>query len=117
MSDIRYSDGDFYHNNAKRDIPNTNDHVIQNLAHRLDTTIGEHFYWTEYGTTIKQNPGNPNSPETHIKILNEIISALIQDTRIPDNSTWIQLHSNSDNVEAVVRVFDSELTTTIGDTP
>ena len=113
--DIKYSDGNFYFIGSKRDIPITADHVIQNLAHRLDTTVGEHFYWTDYGTTIKKNIGEPNSQETHLKVWAAIEDALIQDTRIPDNSSWIQMVTTTDAIEATVKVGEKELTKTIGD--
>lgn len=103
-----FQSGDFF-DEGKTDILNISDHAIQNLACRLDTELGEHFYWTDYGSEMYLNIGQTNSPNTHASIIQMMIDAVNSDDRIPENSVWIQLVSQENTVELTVKISDKEL--------
>ena len=78
------------------------DGVSQDFCLRLETPMGTHFYYNDYGSTIPYLIGAMNSRDTHLAIARDIDNCIAQDNRIQSGS--LDLTTNVNQVHATVKI-------------
>jgi len=104
--DIRWKSGDFVLDGNNAYI--IEDSIIQELTFRLDTYLGSHWFYPDYGVRLEDGIGMPNNDEAYYFILGEIDSALNQDNRIPDRSSTVVMTQSDNMIDADLDVGGRE---------
>jgi len=109
MADIAFTGADIVIDNDEIMIMENS--VPRELAYRLDTPKGSHWYYLDYGNGSAEIIGQVYSRDVHMKLANDIKDCIEQDERIEGADVIIDVQGS--NIEANININGYEVRWTI----